>query len=121
MKLCSKLCKIKQRSGPEEIKNGVYSIEHKMCGTHYVGRIGQHFCERRKQHKRDGRNKKSSDGIFNHLRNNKGDSVNWAKLKIWNNIKTGKAGKLRRQLYNVLHPSSRMNPKKVMNLEKSFV
>ena len=95
--LYSKLCKLKHRNDPETRKNVVYAIECETCGVHYVGETGQHFCERRKQYERDVRNKKSTSGIYDHLRNNEGHSVNWAKLKYVEKKTTGKAGRSRRQ------------------------
>ena len=62
--LYSKLCKIKHRSDPEKRKNVVYAIECETCGDHFIGETGRHFCERRKQHERDVRNKKSTSGIY---------------------------------------------------------
>ena len=59
----------------------MYAIECKTYGVYYVEERSQHFCERRKQHARDARNKKSTSGIYDHLKNNKGHSLNWAKLK----------------------------------------
>ena len=119
--LYSKLCKLKHRNDPETRKNVVYAIECETCGVHYVGETGQHFCERRKQHERDVRNKKSTSGIYDHLRNNEGHSVNWAKLKYLDKENNWKGRKIKEAIYiNALNPSSKMDPKKVMNLEKGF-
>ena len=99
----------------------MYAIECETCGVHYVGETGQHFCERRKQHERDVRNKKSTSGIYDHLRNNEGHSVNWAKLKYLDKENNWKGRKIKEAIYiNALNPSSKMDPKKVMNREKSF-
>ena len=41
----------------------------------YIGEMGQHFCQRREQHKGDMQNKKASNGFYSHLKKNKGNLV----------------------------------------------
>ena len=116
-----KIRKLKQRVDFEECKDVVHSVPCMKCDLRYLGETGQHFCERMKQHERDVRNKKSTSGIYDHLRNNEGHSVNWAKLKYLDKENNWKGRKIKEAIYiNALNPSSKMDPKKVMNLEKGF-
>ena len=68
------LCKLKQNVEFEDCKDviNIYSVPCKKCGVRYIGETGQHFCQRREQHKGDIRNKKESNGFYSHLKRNKG-------------------------------------------------
>ena len=61
---------------------GVYNVVE-FVNAHYVEKTGQLFV-RKGSNKREVRNKKSTNRIFDYLKNNKGTSwsVNWAKLKF---------------------------------------
>jgi len=50
----------------------VYTIECETCGLHYIGETGQHFCDRRDQHNRDVKQKKSSNALYDHVKEKRG-------------------------------------------------
>ena len=64
----------------EDWKHVVYATACERCGVHYVGETGQHYCDRRKQHQRDVKNRKTTNGLYDHLKNNKEHKVNWEKV-----------------------------------------
>ena len=69
--LYSHLCKLKQKKEKDENKDVVYSIPCDTYRVRYVGKTDQHFCDRRSQHQRDVKNKKPSNGLYAHLKENK--------------------------------------------------
>ena len=84
------LCKLKQRVELEDRKNVVYAVECKTCGIPYVGETGQHYCDRRRQHQVDVRNKKTTNGISEHLKHIQDHEINWEKIIFWIRRTTGK-------------------------------
>ena len=65
--------------------------------------------------------KKTTSGIFDHLKNNEDHSINWAQLKFLHRENNWKVIKIKEVNYmNELNPSNTMDPKKVMILEKGF-
>ena len=52
----------------EDWKHVVYAIGCERCGVHYVGETGQHYCDRRKQHQRDVKNRKTTNGLYDLLK-----------------------------------------------------
>ena len=58
----SNVCKLKQKGEMQECKDVVYSVPCGECGVRYVGETGQHFTERRSQHKRDIEKEKQQMG-----------------------------------------------------------
>ena len=119
--LYTKLCRLKQRVEPENWKNVVYAIECETCGVHYVGETGQHYCDRRKQHQGDVKPKKPTNGIYDHLKNNKGHKINWEKVRFLDKEDNWKGQKIKEAIYiNSLNPTARIDPSKLMNLEKGF-
>ena len=63
----SNVCKLKQKGEMQECKDVVYSVPCGECGVRYVGETGQHFTERRSQHKRDIGKGKTTNGFCNHV------------------------------------------------------
>ena len=68
--LYTHLCKLKQKVELEDRKNVMYAVECETCVVQNVGETGQHYCDRRKQNQVDVKNKKTTNGIFEHLRHN---------------------------------------------------
>ena len=66
---------MKQKKELEERKNVIYAVECGTCGLHYIGETGQHYCDSRSQHHRDVTQKKSSNGIYDHVKNNEGHQI----------------------------------------------
>ena len=99
----------------------IYAVECETCGVQYVGETGQHYCDRRKQHQSDVKNKKTTNGISEHLRNNQEHKINWEKITFLDKEDNWKGRKIKEALYiNTLNPSVTMHPSRVMNLEKGF-
>ena len=86
-----------------------------------VGETGQHCCDRRKQHQGNVKNKKPTNGIYDHLKNNKGHKINWEKVNFLDKEDNWKGRKIKEAIYiNSLNPTARIDPSKLMNLEKGF-
>ena len=84
-----------------------------------MGETGQHYCDRRKQHQ--VKNKKTTNGISEHLRHNLDHEINWGKIIFLDKDNHWKGRKLKETMYiNALNPSVTTNPSKIMNLEKGF-
>ena len=81
------VCKLKQKKELEERKNVIYAVECGTCGLHYIGGTGQHCCDRRSQHQRNVTQKKSSNGIYDHVKNNEGHQTDWGKVCFLDNEK----------------------------------
>ena len=68
-----------------------------------------------------GGNKKATNGIYDHLKNNEGHKVNWEKVKILDKEVNWKGRKIKESIYiNSLNLTSKIDPSKLMNLEKGF-
>ena len=81
-----------------------------------LGETGQHYCDRRKQHKGDVKNKKATNGIYEHLKNNEGHKVNWEKVKFLDKEVNWKGRKIKESIYiNSLNPTTKIDPSKLMN------
>ena len=119
--LYSNLCKLKQRSEREEIKNVVYSVPCGDCGVRYIGETGQQFSERRSQHQRDVKNRKKTNGFYCHIRENKGHKINWDKALYLDYEKNWKRRKIKEAIYiNAINPTNTMSKKDILNLEKGY-
>ena len=117
--LYTNLCRLKQKVELEDYKNVVYAVECETCGVQYIGETGQHFCDRRNQHQRDIRQKKLSNGFYDHLERNEGHVINWEKVRFLDKEKNWKGRKIKEAIYiNAVVPTSLMNERKLMNLEK---
>ena len=93
----------------EDCKNVVYSVPCAECGLRYLGETGQHFCERRKQHEHDIKNRKTTNGFYEHSRGKVGYKPDWrgtvfvAKEKHW------RARKIKEAIQNLINA---LNPTK---------
>ena len=115
------VCKLKQKIELEDWKNVVYTIECETCGLHYIGETGQHFCDRRDQHNRDVKQKKSSNALYDHVKNNEGHKINWGKICFLDKEKNWKGRKIKEAIYiNAIVPTNLMDKEKLMNLEKGY-
>ena len=115
------LCKLKQKVKFEDCKDVIYSVPCEKCGVRYIGETGQHFCQRREQHKGDIRNKKESNGFYSHLKRNKGHSVNWEGAVFLDREKHWRGRKIKEALFiNSQNPARVIDPKNILNLEKGF-
>ena len=119
--LCSHLCKLKQKKEKDESKDVVYSIPCDTCRVRYVGETGQHFCDRRNQHQRDVKNKKPSNGLYAHLKENKGHKINWEGFVYLDSERNWKRRKIKEAIYiNAVNPAEAMGSNKILNLEKGY-
>ena len=83
----------------EDYKNMVCAVECETCGVQYIGETGQHFCDRRNQHQRDIRQKKLSNGFYDHLERNEGHVINWEKVRFLDKEKNWKGRKIKEAIY----------------------
>ena len=87
------LCKLKQRVDFEECKDVVYSVPCMKCDVRYLGETGQHFCERRKQHEMDIKNRKAFLAFMNTAEETKDISRIGARQCLWREKSTGWPGR----------------------------
>ena len=86
-----------------------------------MGETGQHFCDRRNQHQRDVKNKKPSNGLYAHLKENKGHKINWEGFVYLDSEKNWKRRKIKEAIYiNAVNPAEAMGSNKILNLEKGY-
>ena len=117
--LASVLCKLKQKTEKEEKKNVDYIIKCKTCDMKYVGETGQQFHTRKQQHQRDVKNRVSTNGIYNHLKNNKKHKIGWDDAVFIDREPHFMRRKIKESIYiNALDPSEKHS--KIMNLEKGI-
>ena len=82
---------------------------------------GQHYCDRRSQHQRDVTHKKSSNGIYDHVKNNEGHQIDWGKVCFLDNEKNWRGRKIKEAIYiNAVVPTNLVDGRKLMNLEKGY-
>ena len=99
----------------------IYTVKCETCGVQYVGETGQHYCDRRKQHQSDVKNKKTANSFSERLRHNQEHKINWEKITFLDKEDNWKGRKIKEALYiNAVNPSVTMDPSRVMNLEKGF-
>jgi len=115
------VCKLKQKVELENWKDVVYSVQCETCGLCYIGETGQHFCDRRDQHKRDINQKKTSNALYDHVMKNEGHKINWENICFLDKEKNWKGRKIKEAIYiNAIVPTTMMDKEKLMNLEKGF-
>ena len=100
-------------------KDVVYAVRCETCGECYIGETGQHFCDRRDQHKRDVNQKKWSNAFYSHLQKNEDHEINWEEVVYLDKEKNWKGRKIKEAIYiNAINPTSTIKQEKLMNLEK---
>jgi len=115
--LASLLCKLKQKPEKEDKKDIDYIINCKSCEMKYIGETGQQFRTRKEQHKRDVKNKVSTNGIYNHLKHNKKHQIDWDGAVFIDRESHFMRRKIKESIYiNALDASDKHT--KIMNLEK---
>ena len=75
--------KFMQIEAEEELegwKNVVYPIDSKTCELHYIGKSGHHCCDKSDQHKRDVKQRQSSNDLCDHINNTEGHEINWGMI-----------------------------------------
>ena len=77
----NKLCNLKDRRTAENKKNVIYQLKCNDCPAEYIGETGRNAGIRMNEHKRDINNKKISNNMFLHNRNNH-HSFNTNQVKI---------------------------------------
>ena len=65
------VCKLKPLKHPDEKKNLIYCLGCKSCDQHYIGETQQFFSSHKYQHEYAIRHKQSTNGLAQHLMNNK--------------------------------------------------
>ena len=100
-------------------KGVIYKINCGNCESSYIGETGQTLGKRLQQHQRDVREKKSTNGIYQHLRRNRKHKSRWEEVKVIDNERHWYKRKIKEAVYiNAVDPSC--NNGKLMNLEKGY-
>jgi hypothetical protein len=117
--LHNKVCHLKPVIENEEKKDLVYAIRCSTCNKYYIGETSQHFTDRKSQHARDIKNKKATNGIFQHLKANKKHKIDWESINFIDSEKHWLKRKIKESLYiNALNPKEEVC--NIMNLEKGL-
>jgi len=83
----------------------------------YVGETGQQFRTRKQQHQRDVKNKTATNGIYNHLKQNRKHKIAWDDAVYIDREPHYMRRKIKESIYiNALDASEKHT--KIMNLEK---
>ena len=115
--LASLLCKLKQKTEKEDRKDLDYIIKCETCAMQYVGETGQQFRTRKQQHQRDVKNKTATNGIYNHLKQNRKHKIAWDDAVYIDREPHYMRRKIKESIYiNALDASEKHT--KIMNLEK---
>jgi hypothetical protein len=113
----SLVCKPKDKTPKEKIKNVVYKIPCQTCGMLYIGETSQRIEERKKQHMLDVDNRNSENGIFDHLKETKEHSIAWENMEVVTKESDWCRRKIAESLcINTLNPGMELT--QVMNIEK---
>ena len=65
--------------------------------------------------------KKSSNALYDHIKNNEGHKINWGKICFLDKEKNWKGRKIKEAIYiNAIVPTNLMDKEKLMNLEKGY-
>ena len=73
-----KFVQAEKKFGFEDCKDVVYYVLFAGCGLRYLGDMGQHFYERRKQHECDIRNRKTTNRFYGHSKGKVGQESDWS-------------------------------------------
>ena len=92
------------------------------AGCTMLGKQGSStVTEGRSQHQRDVTQKKSSNGIYDHVKNNEGHQIDWGKVCFLDNEKNSSGRKIKEAIYiNAVVPTNLVDGRKLMNLEKGY-
>ena len=89
------------------------------CQKFYIGETAQKISQRRKQHESDVRRMIKTNGIYEHLRQNPGHTINWDDQKVLLRENNWKLRKLKESiLIEAWNPTKKM--RSLMNLEKGL-
>ena len=119
--LYSNLCKLKQMGEMEDRKDLVYSVPCGTCGVRYVGETAQHYCDRKSQHQREVKIKKTTNAFYSHIQGNKGHRIEWEDCVYLDREKNWRRRKIKEAVYiNALNPTESMERQGILNLEKGY-
>ena len=79
--------------------------------TRYFTQI--HFCDRRSQHQRDVKNKMPSNGLYAHLKENKGHKIYWEGFVYLDSERNWKRRKIKEAIYINVHRLHKVSTPKV--------
>ena len=71
------VCKLKPLKHPDDRKNVIYCLGCKSCNKHYLGETQQFFPTRKYQHQYAVKCNQKTNGIAQHVHNNKKHTINW--------------------------------------------
>jgi hypothetical protein len=113
------LCQLKQKKEKDQMKNVVYAVKCQTCTTPYIGETSQHWSDRKYQHKNDIKNKKETNGFYQHLKNHKGHDIDWDDAQFLDHEKHWLGRKIKESVYiNALNPIRDI--KNLLNIEKGY-
>lgn len=85
----------------------------------YIGETGQYFSKREYQHKNDIIVKRTTNGIYDHLKTNKGHKIAWDKAVFLDHESRSLPRKIKESIYiNAVNPGEELS--RLMNIEKGM-
>jgi GIY-YIG catalytic domain len=115
----SKVQALKPSSETVDRKGVIYRIDCEDCNASYIGETGQMLKERLNQHMDDVKNRKDTNGVFQHLRTHKRHKVLWDKTSIIDAERNWDNRNIKEALFiNAMDPFRKNNV--LMNLEKGW-
>lgn len=113
------LCHLKQKPEIMDRKNVIYAIGCSTCKKYYLGETGQNFSDRRNQHQNDIKNKKTTNGIYQHVKANRKHKIDWDRFHFVDSEKNWLGRKIKESLYiDALNPERKIG--NIMNAEKGL-
>jgi predicted GIY-YIG superfamily endonuclease len=100
-------------------KDVVYSFPCQTCGLKYIGETSKTLKQRKEQHERDVRNKVTTNGMANHVKNRKQHRIGWEQGSIITEEQDWMSRKIKESIIiDCLNPKKEML--ELMNLEKGI-
>ena len=109
------LCNHKVKRPKEESREVVYEVSCKSCSFKYIGET----CDRKNQHQYSLRKKNQKNGIFMHIKKNRGHKIDWNEPRYLDREPNWFRRKIKESIYiNAMDPDDKLD--KIMNLEKGI-
>ena len=111
------ICNLKGKEPENRKKDVVYGIQCQTCDQWYIGETCQRIEDRLKQHKRAVRKKSTENGIYEHIRQNKGHRIDWESMRILHKESHWRRRKIGESIFiDVLNPMNQLE--NIMNLDR---
>jgi len=115
------ICKLKPSSHRDDKKNLIYCLGCKCCDQIYLGETQQFFSSRKYQHEYAIKCKQSTNGLAQHLKQNKKHMIDWENRVFLDFEPHWRKRKIKEAIFiDCLNPGNTISPNILMNLEKGI-